>query len=159
VTSPFDEAPGFEAPSEAGRPVQRMLRALFFGPTRRLAHQFARYLIVGGLAFVVDFCSLYLLTEFAGIYYLISAGIAFLLGLITNYALSLLWVFDRRAFKNPAIEFVAFAVIGVIGLALNEAIIWFVREKIQFHYMFAKAISGGIVLVWNFGARKALLFR
>lgn len=28
-----------------------------------------------------------------------------------------------------------------------------------FHYMVAKVISAGIVLIWNFGARKFVLFR
>ena len=49
--------------------------------------------------------------------------------------------------------------IGIVGLGLNEVIIWFVREKIHFHYMIAKTISAGIVLIWNFGARKFVLFR
>jgi putative flippase GtrA len=114
---------------------------------------------VGGLAFVIDFGSLYLLTEFAGLHYLISAAVAFLFGLLTNYCLSRLWVFDRRTMESVTAEFLVFAVIGIVGLGLNEAIIWFVAEKIHFHYMVAKAISAGIVLLWNFGARKSLLFR
>jgi putative flippase GtrA len=113
---------------------------------------------VGGLAFVVDVGSLYLLVEFAGLHYLIAAAVAFLLGLVTNYCLSRLWVFDRRTLQNATAEFLIFAVIGVIGLGLNEVIIWFVREHIHFHYLVAKAISAGIVLIWNFGARKVVLF-
>ncbi len=143
----------------ASPPVPRTLHALLFGATGSLLQQFSRYLVVGGLAFVVDFGSLYLLTEFAGLHYLISAAIAFLFGLLTNYWLSRLWVFDRRTMENVAMEFVVFTVIGIVGLGLNEAIIWFVREKLHFHYMIAKAISSGIVLIWNFGARKSVLFR
>jgi putative flippase GtrA len=143
----------------ASPPVPRTLHALLFGATGSLLQQFSRYLVVGGLAFVVDFGSLYLLTEFAGLHYLISAAIAFLFGLLTNYCLSRLWVFDRRTIENVAMEFVIFTVIGIVGLGLNEAIIWFVREKIHFHYMIAKAISSAIVLIWNFGARKSVLFR
>jgi putative flippase GtrA len=135
------------------------LRARLFGSTQSLLVQFARYLVVGGLAFVIDFGSLYLLTEFAGLYYLISAAVAFLLGLLANYCLSRVWVFDRRTMSNSAVEFVVFAVIGVVGLAFNEGIIWFGREKMHLHYLVAKVISSGVVLVWNFGARKALLFR
>ena len=135
------------------------MRTLLFGATGSLLHQFTRYLVAGGLAFVVDFGSLYLLTEFAGLHYLISAAVAFLFGLVTNYCLSRLWVFDRRTMENVAVEFVIFAVIGIVGLGLNEVIIWFVREKIHFHYMIGKMISAGIVLIWNFGARKFVLFR
>jgi putative flippase GtrA len=140
--------------------MRRKLWALLFGATGSLLHQFSRYVVVGGLAFLVDFGSLYGLTEFAGLHYLISAAVAFLFGLVVNYCLSLLWVFDRRTMKSSAtVEFLVFAVIGIVGLGLNEGIIWFVREKIGFHYMVAKVISAGIVLIWNFGARKFVLFR
>jgi putative flippase GtrA len=145
--------------SLASSPVRRTLQTLLFGATGSLLQQFSRYIAVGGLAFVVDFGLLYLLTELLGLYYLISAAIAFLFGLLTNYSLSRLWVFDRRTIKNVAVELVIFTAIGIVGLGLNEVIIWFVREKIHFHYMIAKAISAGIVLIWNFGARKAVLFR
>jgi len=47
----------------------------------------------------------------------------------------------------------------IVGLGLNEGIIWFAREKIHLHYLVAKLISAGIVLMWSFGARKVLLFR
>lgn len=140
-------------------PVRRTLQALVFGATGSPLQQFSRYIVVGGLAFLVDFGLLYLLTELLGLYYLFSAAIAFLFGLFTNYILSRLWVFDRRTIKNVAVELVIFTAIGIVGLGLNEVIIWFVREKIHFHYMIAKAMSAGIVLIWNFGARKLVLFR
>ena len=143
----------------AGRPERRTLQALMFGSTGDLLQQFSRYLVVGFLAFVVDFGLLYLLTEFAGIHYLISAAIAFLFGLLVNYCLSRLWVFNRRTLKNVTMEIVVFTGIGIVGLGLNEVIIWFAREKSHFHYLIAKAISAGIVLIWNFGARKLALFR
>jgi putative flippase GtrA len=132
---------------------------MLFGTTSSVLHQFGRYLIVGGLAFVVDFGSLYLLTKFVGLHYLLSAAIAFLLGLVINYLLSRVWVFNRRTMDSVTMEFLVFAVIGVLGLGLNEAVIWFVVEKIHFHYLVAKAISAGLVLFWNFGARKMVLFR
>jgi putative flippase GtrA len=130
-----------------------------FGTTSSVLGQFGRYLIVGGVAFLVDFTFLYLLTEAAGLHYLISAAVAFLLGLVTNYALSRVWVFNRRTVENVALEFFIFAVIGIVGLALNEGVIWFGAEEIHLHYLIAKIISTGIVLVWNFGARKMILFR
>lgn len=71
-----------------------------------------RYLFVGGAAFIVDFVSLFILTEFFGIYYLISAGIAFILGLIANYFLSLSWVFNKRTLESRTFEFGIFAIIG-----------------------------------------------
>lgn len=142
----------------ASPPVGWSWKALLVQPTGSILHQFARYLVAGGLAFVVDFGSLYLLTEYAGFHYLVSAAIAFIFGLLTNYLLSRLWVFDRRTMDSAAMEVIVFAAIGVVGLGLNEAIIWAVSEKLHLHYMLAKAVSSAVVLVWNFGARRAMLF-
>jgi putative flippase GtrA len=147
------------AVASTSRPCQRAWGVLFFGATGSLPHQFARYLVAGGLAFVVDASSLYLLTQFVGLYYLTSAAIGFLFGLVTVYYLNRFWVFDRRTLENAALEFLAFSVIGVVGLGSNEVIIWFVSDKIHSNYMVGKAISAGVVLLWNFGARKLLLFR
>lgn len=153
------ESINVQAASLSNPPARRSLQALLFGATGSLLHQFSRYLVVGGLAFVVDFGLLYVLTEFVGLYYLISAAVAFLFGLLANYCLSRVWVFNRRTLKNVTMEIVIFSVIGIVGLGLNEVIIWFAREKIHIHYMIAKGISAGIILMWNFGARKSVLFR
>ena len=136
-----------------------MASSLLSAPAQRTVQQFARYLVVGGLAFLVDLGTLYALTEFAGLHYLVSAAVAFLLGSAVNYALSRMWVFDRRVIQNTSLEILAFTAIGIVGLGLNEAIIWFIHEPMHFHYLAAKIVSGGIVLIWNFGARKFLLFR
>jgi len=121
--------------------------------------QFARYLIVGGVAFAVDFATLAALTEAAGLHYLVSAAVAFLAGLGVNYILSRAWVFGESRVKNAAAEFALFALIGVVGLALNETIIWTVSAIAGRSYLLGKLASAGLVLLWNFGARKYFLFR
>lgn len=137
----------------------RALSVRLFGASGILLQQFGRYVVVGGIAFVMDIGSLYVLTEFAGFHYLHSAAVAFLLGLVTNYCLCRLWVFDRRTVQNASLEFVIFAVIGIVGLGLNEAIMWVASEALHLHYLAGKMMSAGIVLLWNFGARKLILFR
>jgi putative flippase GtrA len=121
--------------------------------------QFARYLVVGGLAFAIDFGTLAALTELVGIPDLISAAIAFLVGLAANYVLSRSWVFSGRRLTNVTAEFAVFALIGLVGLGMNEGIIWAVSRLAGFSYLIGKIVSAGIVLIWNFGARKYFLFR
>jgi putative flippase GtrA len=142
------------AASQSGSTV----KALLFASTSSVFQQFARYILVGGVAFAVDFGSLYALTEYARFHYLAAAAIAFLLGLITNYLLSRVWVFNQRAVQNVAAEFIIFAIIGVVGLGMNEAILWILSGRFHFHYLAAKVISAAAILFWNFGARRALLF-
>lgn len=129
------------------------------GPAHTLSVQFLRYGVVGGVAFGVDYGSLFLLTEFASVHYLVSAPAAFTLGLLTNYLLSVSWVFDRRTLSNRSLEFFIFALIGAVGLGLNELVIWFLTEKASLHYLLSKLVSSAVVLLWNFFARRFTLFR
>ena len=121
--------------------------------------QLFRYTFVGGIAFIVDFSMLFVFTEIFSIYYLISAAIAFLLGLTTNYFLSIFWVFHKHTINNRWYEFGVFALIGIVGLGLNEFFIWFFTEHIHFHYLLSKIVSTVFVYLWNFFARKFILFR
>lgn len=127
--------------------------------TDRTHIQFFRYIFVGGAAFIVDFSSLFIFTDIFGVYYLISAALAFILGLIANYALSINWVFNKRTLDNKLSEFTIFAFIGIIGIFLNVVIIYLFTEYAGFFYLFSKIIAAALILFWNFSARKITLFR
>lgn len=91
-----------------------------------------------------------------GLNYLISAAIAFILGVATNYLLCIVWIFESTGRVKK--EIILFVVIGVGGLILNEVIIWLLVEEAKLYYMLAKAVAVVIVLVWNFGMRKKYVF-
>jgi len=131
---------------------------LFKNHTNNTFIQLFRYTLVGGTAYLVDFSSLFFITEFLNVHYLLSAAVGFLLGLIVNYTFSIFWVFSRRKIKKKGCEFGIFALIGIIGLGFNELSIWFFTEYFYFHYLASKIIATGFILLWNFFARKFFLF-
>jgi len=137
---------------------ERGLISFIFSKSDKTFVQLFKYGFVGGIAYIVDFGFLFFLTEVFKIHYLISAAVAFTLGLLTNYALSILWVFPKRTLANKQIEFLIFSIIGLIGLGLNEIIIWFFTESIHFHYLISKIFSTVVIFFWNFFARKKILF-
>jgi putative flippase GtrA len=114
--------------------------------------------VTGGLGFVVDFGILFSLTEFCGVFYLISAPIAFAISILVTYLLCAGWVFDVRQVQNSHIEFVVYASIGIIGLGVNQVVIWAVVNCFGAYYIFGKLVSTFVVLVWNFSARRTILF-
>jgi putative flippase GtrA len=128
-------------------------------PADTLRAQAARYLVVGGVAFAVDYALLVLLTELAGVNYLASAVFAFVAGLAVNYVLCTKFVFAGRTLANRGVEFAVFAAIGVVGLGLTELILWCGEEVVGLDYRLAKFFAVAVVLAWNFGVRRALLFR
>ena len=146
------------------------VKALFVGDTDNTFIQFFRYLFVGGFAFVVDFGVMTLLKECFGLDPVVSATISFILGLAVNYILSTFWIFRNSKIKNKIAEFAGFAMIGVIGLGINDLIISFFQNFLGYHmvfggllpadkyYMLGKIVSTVVVFIWNFFARKILLF-
>lgn len=127
--------------------------------TENIFHQFLRYIIVGAIAFIADLTSLFILTDVFGFYYIISASIAFVMGLMINYYLSIMWVFSKRNLSNKWIEFQIFAIIGIIGLFLNALLIWIFTDYIGFFYLYSKILTAILILFWNFTARKIILFK
>jgi putative flippase GtrA len=138
--------------------INSRIGSLLFAKSDKTSIQLLRYTFVGGIAYAVDFGSLFFLTEVVKIHYLISAAAAFILGLLTNYTLSIFWVFSRRTQTSKRMEFLIFAIIGLVGLGLNEGIIWFFTDLVHFHYLISKVFSAIFVFFWNFFARKKILF-
>ena len=135
------------------------LKTVFDDMTSRLSGEFVRYFIASGVAFVVDAGTLFLLTHFIGLHYLVSAAVGFILGLLTIYLLSVRWVFSTRRIHNKHHELMLFTVIGIGGLGVNELGMYFLTEILLLHYMFSKLLVSFLVFSWNFGVRKLILFR
>lgn len=120
--------------------------------------QFIRYVFVGGAAFGVDYVALFLLAHFAGLHYLLAASLSYLLGMVVNYMISVRWVFDFRRVAQWEREFVIFFLIGIAGLILNGFVITLLVETFGLPYLAAKLVASALILFFNFGARKLLLF-
>lgn len=130
---------------------------LFITKSNNTFIQFFRYIFVGGVAFLADGGSLFLITTI-GVNYLISVIFAFVIGLVVNYGLSKLLVFENSN-VNGKIEFLVYGIIGVIGLGFTEIIMYVLTEIAGLYFMVSKVIATIIVLVWNFVARKITLYR
>jgi putative flippase GtrA len=122
-------------------------------------HEFIRYFGASAAALAVDAGLLALLTSVLGVPYLWSGAVGFTAGLTVVYLLSIKWVFQNRSLTDARAEAAIFAVIGVVGLGLNEAVLYALVELVDLHYGVAKLASVAVVFSWNFGARKYLLFR
>lgn len=136
-----------------------LINKIFLQPTNNSLIQLFRYCFVGGFVFIVDAGGLFVLTEYAGIYYLLSATISFILGLVVNYLLSTAWIFKKSKLSNRWTEFLIYSVIGVVGLGLNTLFLWLFTDCLHIYYMLSKIITAALVMLWNFFARKIILFK
>lgn len=124
---------------------------------KKLFAQLVRFGIVGVIAFVIDYVIMIALTELVGINYLISSGISFTISVIVNYILSITMVFQPKKDANKTKEFIIFVILSVIGLGLNQLLMYVQVDLLSIYYMIAKIIATGIVMVYNFISRKIFI--
>jgi putative flippase GtrA len=60
--------------------------------------------------------------------------------------------------EDREVEFVAFVIIGGLGLAVNAAVIFAAINYAGLHYLAAKCVAAGFTFTCNFIARRQILF-
>ena len=155
---------------------------------KQLLFEIFRFLIVGGIATVVDYAVFWIFdglvfplfipkTKFWQVFALtVSTALGFCAGLLVNWILSVKYVYKQVSDPEKAQSkksFVTFTIIGIIGLIITEVgVLGFVAVfppiKIFGTYelvgtswekWLAKVIMTCIVLAWNYIGRKLLIFK
>lgn len=146
------------------------IKQLFSGDTDNTFIQFFRYVFVGGFAFVVDYGIMTALVELCRFRPRHCRDYLFRGRTFGELFPSTFWIFKNSKIKNRLAEFAAFAAVGVVGLGINAAIIWFFKDilasKLVFgtllpqdkYYLVGKLVSTVIVFIWNFAGRKFIIF-
>jgi putative flippase GtrA len=137
-----------------GLPAAAILRR----PPRRVVIEFLRYFVASGGALGVDF-GLYQATLHLGGGYPVAALIGFAAGAVVAYLASVAWVFEARSIRSPGAEFGVFVAVGVAGLLLTEALLRVEIGQFGMPPGWSKLCAAGVVFVFNFALRKAILFR
>ena len=123
---------------------------------KKLSIQFTKYFGAAAIGYTVDFGTLLLCKEVLGLHYLASSSAGFILGLIAVYIISTRYVFGQSKLSSRKREFVAFAVIGVMGLGILNLIMWLLTDGVHINYLVSKIFATVVVYIWNFFARRAM---
>jgi hypothetical protein len=117
-------------------------------PRSRL-YEIVRFVLVGGACFILDYSLLYVLTEYGGLHYLLSAGISFTVSVFVNYWLCLVCVFHGANAQTHRAKILFFGS-SIAGLGLNQLLMWMLVDLAGIYYMIAKLIAAAVVMVWNY---------
>lgn len=123
--------------------------------TENLLIQIFKFVIVGGIATLIDFILLFVFKEVVHLQVIISNTLSFCISLIYNYIASVRWVFDVNRDKDPKKNFLIFLIFSIIGLAINDLIMYLLINKLS--TFISKIIATAIVMVFNFITRKMFL--
>ena len=124
---------------------------------KNLLVQFCKFGLVGTLCFAIDYGLMILLTEIWKVDYFLSSAISFSASVVVNYILSMRFVFNGKEDMSRFQEMAVFLALSLVGLMLNQMIMWIAVEFFGMFYMIAKILSTMLVTTYNFVSRKMFL--
>ena len=122
--------------------------------------KFVRYFFVGGAAAALDFLMFALLTKGVHMDWFWSAVTSFILATLLNYVLSIRFVFQSGVrFPRKHHEVTLVFLVSLVGLAINQGVLWICIDSAHFDPLLAKVVGTGVVFFWNYFARRHFVFK
>ena len=119
--------------------------------------KFLKFGVVGFSGVFVDFGVTWLCREKLRLNQYVANSIGFMCAVVSNYTLNRIWTFESQ---DPAVatQFSKFLLASLIGLALNNGIIYLLNERLKVNFYVAKLIATAVVTGWNFWANYTFTF-
>ncbi|MCK5080229.1 MAG: GtrA family protein [Bacteroidales bacterium] len=119
--------------------------------------KFLKFAAVGFSGLLVDYAFTYLFKEIFKIQKYVANSIGFTIAASTNYILNRVWTFES---DNPdiALEYTEFLAISIVGLGINNLILWLIVSKFKINFYVAKFFAICVVTLWNFLANFFITF-
>lgn len=121
--------------------------------------QLFRFGVVGVLNTLINLLVLYILTEFFGVYYLVSAIFAFIVAVTNSFILNKIWTFEEKIKHKVYSRYFKFIIISLIALIFNLALLYLLVEYFKIWYMLAQLIGVVLNLIINFLGNKLWTFK
>jgi len=125
---------------------------------RKLVLELLGYGLASAVALAVDVAALEALVKLAGWHYLAAASVSFIAGGIVAYLLSVRFVFRFRQMDDHALELSCFVGLGVVGLAVNAALMFMAVTWAGLQLFTAKLLAALFTFATNFVLRRQMLF-
>jgi len=114
-----------------------------------MIQQFIRFSVVGASGMAVDFGVTYIFKEWVRVNKYIANSLGFISAATSNYILNRIWTFHST---DPHVvrQYGIFVGIALVGLALNNAIVYVANDRLKVNFYLSKLFAIGLVTFWNF---------
>lgn len=116
--------------------------------------QYAKFAAVGIISLMVDYGVMVFLTENTALGYFKACAFSYTISIFVNYVLSMRYVFHGREDMSKMKEAGVFFILSLIGLFLNQMVMWFMVDCVGIYYALAKLLSTLCVTNYNYISRK-----
>ncbi|MFT2009015.1 GtrA family protein [Pontibacter sp. 13R65] len=120
--------------------------------------QVIKFGVVGALCAAIDMFLFILLFDYLHLNYLLANFGSTCLAILINYFISKKWVFRSGKYSNQ-VELVVFVGFSLIGLLLNQGLVWVFVEYSMADPKLGKLLAIVLVAIFNFITKKAFVFK
>lgn len=117
--------------------------------TSRL-RQVVRFCVAGAAGVIAYYAALYGLTEYFGVWYVISAVIGFILNTGLNFTLQKFWTFQNKETHMVRRQLVLYVAMTVSFLVGNTVFLYLMVEYLHMWYIGAQVILTAVISVLSF---------
>jgi putative flippase GtrA len=143
------------------------------GRLARLAKQFSKFIVVGGINTAIDIAALNVQMVLTGIssgpWLILFNTVSFALAVTNSYFLNKYWTFEdkRHDAKEDTVKFSQFFGVSIVGAGINSGVVYGFTALIPPMFGLSqllwtnvgKLFATGISLIWNFIGYKLWVFK
>jgi putative flippase GtrA len=121
-----------------------------------VANKFVRFLIVGGIATLIQYIALIWSVERWHWNAVLASSFGYILSASANYLLN--YYFTFRSDNQHGVAAARFAIVAAAGFALNALLMEFLAAMLHFPYLASQVLATVGTLIWNYWANSKWSF-
>ena len=122
-----------------------------------LIKKFIRYIIGGGLGAVINVFFLWFFTDITGIYYIVSAILAFIIS-VTSWFFFQKYITFQNTSKQHFKQLFWFFVFQWVGLLIDLFLLRLLVDKWWFYYLYVSIFNKWVIFIRNFAMNHFFTF-
>ncbi|MGE5613009.1 MAG: GtrA family protein [Bacillota bacterium] len=116
-----------------------------------------RYVITGLSSAAIEFTLLYVFKDMAGLSVITANSAALSIVFWFNFLMNRYWSFKSTMKLQK--QLVMYLLLFLFNLLASDAIMYLLVEKLSIQYLFAKVLSIGAMVCWNFILYKKVIYK
>jgi putative flippase GtrA len=122
-----------------------------------LSGRIIKFGIVGMSGMIIDFGTTWICKEKLRINKYVANSAGFICAMFSNYVLNRYWTFESTD-SHIATQFTKFFLVSLIGLAINNTLLYLLVRNTKHNFYLLKLVVIGIVFIWNYFANMLYTF-
>lgn len=121
--------------------------------------QLVRFFVSGVASLLLTLVLLYVLTEWAQWWYVLSAVVAYGAAIILSFFMQKFWTFKDHGLIGVRGQFLTYVLLNGINLILNAIGLYLIVEYLHVWYFLAEGIVAGAIAAWTYLIMRRLIFK